>query len=142
MTGWRLGYMGGPRELINQAAKIHSHTATCATNMVQRAGIEALENGEGAVAEMVESFKHRRDLILQLLSKNGIDIQPPEGAFYVMIPVEGDGVEWCEKSIDKAHVAMVPGEAFGTPGYARISYANSIENIEEGIRRLCENELI
>ena len=91
---------------------------------------------------MVSSFKQRRDFILQLLSKNGIDISTPNGAFYVMIPVDGNGIEWCEKSIEKAHVAMVPGEAFGAPGYARISYANSVENIEEGIERLCTNGLI
>ena len=142
MTGWRLGYMGAPQSLIKQAAKIHSHTVTCATNMVQHAGIEALENTEEAVGKMVSSFKQRRDFILQLLSKNGIDISTPNGAFYVMIPVDGNGIEWCEKSIEKAHVAMVPGEAFGAPGYARISYANSVENIEEGIERLCTNGLI
>ncbi|MFL2521654.1 MAG: pyridoxal phosphate-dependent aminotransferase [Halobacteriales archaeon] len=142
MTGWRLGYMGAPQSLIKQAAKIHSHTVTCATNMVQHAGIEALENTEEAVGKMVSSFKQRRDFILQLLSKNGIDILTPNGAFYVMIPVDGNGIEWCEKSIEKAHVAMVPGEAFGAPGYARISYANSVENIEEGIERLCTNGLI
>ncbi|MCH2453620.1 MAG: pyridoxal phosphate-dependent aminotransferase [Halobacteriales archaeon] len=142
MTGWRLGYMGAPQGLIKQAAKIHSHTVTCATNMVQRAGIEALENTEDAVREMVSSFRQRRDFILQLLSDNGVDILSPNGAFYVMIPVDGNGVEWCEKSIEEAHVAMVPGEAFGAPGYARISYANSMENIEDAIERLCANGLI
>ena len=142
MTGWRLGYMGAPQSLIKQAAKIHSHTVTCATNMVQRAGIEALENTEDAVREMVSYFRQRRDFILQLLSDNGVDILSPNGAFYVMIPVDGNGVEWCEKSIEEAHVAMVPGEAFGAPGYARISYANSMENIEDAIERLCANGLI
>ena len=142
MTGWRLGYMGAPQSLIKQAAKIHSHTVTCATNMVQHAGVEALENTEDSVREMVSSFRQRRDFILRLLSNSGMDILSPDGAFYVMIPVGGNGVKWCEKSIEEAHVAMVPGEAFGAPGYARISYANSMENIEEAIERLCANELI
>ncbi len=142
MTGWRLGYMGAPANLIKQAAKVHSHTVTCATNMVQHAGIEALLNTDKSVEKMVSSFKERRDLILQLLSKNGIDILTPDGAFYVMIPVGENGIEWCERAIEEAHVAMVPGEAFGAPKYARISYANSVENIEESIERLCSNGLI
>ena len=110
--------------------------------MVQHAGVEALENTEDSVREMVSSFRQRRDFILRLLSNSGMDILSPDGAFYVMIPVGGNGVKWCEKSIEEAHVAMVPGEAFGAPGYARISYANSMENIEEAIERLCANELI
>ena len=142
MTGWRLGYMGAPDEIIKQASKIHSHTVTCATNMVQHAGIEAISNTEDIVKEMVNSFKGRRDYIVDLLSEHGIDIPKPDGAFYVMIPVGENDISWCENAIDKAHVAMVPGEAFGTPGYARISYANSMENIKEGIERLCHNGLI
>lgn len=138
MTGWRLGYIAAPEELIDEAGKLHSHSVSCATNFVQHAGIEALENTEDAVEEMVEAFESRRDLLVDLLAEHDVEVRAPEGAFYMMVPVDENDQEWCEGAIQDAHVATVPGSAFGTPGYARISYANSEERIEEAVDRLVE----
>ncbi|MDQ2051968.1 pyridoxal phosphate-dependent aminotransferase [Natronolimnohabitans sp. A-GB9] len=138
MTGWRLGYFAGPEELIDQAGKLHSHSVSSAVNFVQHAGIEALENTDEAVEEMTEAFEQRRDLVVDLLEDHGVDVAVPEGAFYMMVPVDDDDQAWCEGAIEDAHVATVPGSAFGTPGYARISYAASEERLEEGIERLAE----
>ncbi|RZH68625.1 pyridoxal phosphate-dependent aminotransferase [Natrinema altunense] len=153
MTGWRLGYFAGPEDLIDQAGKLHSHSVSSAVNFVQHAGLEALET-EDAVTEMVTAFEERRDLVVDLLAEHGVDVAVPEGAFYMMLPVDdsearsasdasgdeprADDQAWCEGAIEDAHVATVPGSAFGTPGYARISYAASEERLEEGIERLAE----
>jgi len=136
MTGWRLGYVAAPQELIGQAGKLHSHSVSSAVNFVQHAGIEALENTDDAVAEMVEAFAERREFLVDLLAERDVDVAVPDGAFYMMVPVDEDDQAWCEGAIEDAHVATVPGSAFGTPGYARISYANSKERIEEAVERL------
>ncbi|WP_246999713.1 pyridoxal phosphate-dependent aminotransferase [Halosolutus gelatinilyticus] len=138
MTGWRLGYFAGPEDLIEQAGKLHSHSVSSAVNFVQHAGIEALENTDTAVDQMVQAFRERRDLVVDLLDEHDVDVAVPDGAFYMMLPVDADDQAWCEGAIEDAHVATVPGSAFGTPGYARISYAASEERLKEGIRRLAE----
>ena len=142
MTGWRLGYLAAPEALVGQAGKLQTHSVTAAANFVQHAGVEALRNTDAAVAEMVETFEERRDVLLDLLADRGVDVPAPGGAFYLMLPVADDDVAWCEEAIDEAHVATVPGSAFGTPGYARIIYANSTERIREGIDRLDEAGLL
>jgi aspartate aminotransferase len=136
MTGWRLGYIGAPESLVDGAGKLQSHSVSCAVNFVQHAGITALEECEEYVEEMVEAFAERRDLLVELLADAGVDVPEPEGAFYLMLPVDGDDQAWCEGAIEEAHVATVPGSAFGTPGYARISYANSKERLREAVDRL------
>ncbi|PSQ29176.1 aspartate aminotransferase [Halobacteriales archaeon QS_9_68_17] len=153
MTGWRLGYVAAPEELIDQAGKLHSHSVSCAVNFVQHAGVEAIRNTDDAVAEMAEAFEERRDMLVDLLADHGVDVAVPDGAFYMMLPVDedcaaleeqriGDGdtvdTAWCEGAIEDAHVATVPGSAFGTPSYARISYANSKERLREAVDRLVE----
>ncbi len=87
MTGWRLGYLAAPEELVSQAAKLHSHSVSSATNFVQRAGVEALANTEDDVSEMVEAFHERRDRLVALLKQHDVDVRTPDGAFYLMIPV-------------------------------------------------------
>jgi aspartate aminotransferase len=142
MTGWRLGYFAGPEELISQAGKLHSHSVSCATNFVQHAGVEALENTDEAVAEMVDAFEQRRDMLLALFADHGKDVAEPDGAFYMMLPVDDDDQAWCEAAIEDAHVATVPGSAFGTPGYARLSYANSTDRLREAVDRLDGADLL
>ena len=142
MTGWRLGYFAGPEELISQAGKLQSHSVTCATHFVQYAGIEALRNTDDAVTEMREAFRERRDLLCNLLADRGIDVPKPEGAFYLMIPVADDDQSWCERAIEEAHVATVPGSAFGAPGYARISYAASADRLEEAVSGFDDERLL
>jgi aspartate aminotransferase len=139
MTGWRLGYLAAPEELVPEAAKLHSHSVSSATNFVQHAGIEALRDTDAAVGEMVEAFHERRDRLVALLKQHDVDVRTPDGAFYLMLPVADDDQQWCENVLEEAHVATVPGSAFGAPGYARISYAADIERIEEAIERLVEN---
>jgi aspartate aminotransferase len=138
MTGWRLGYVGMPKPLKEQAAKIQSHSVTCATNFVQHAGVEALANTDDAVIEMRDAFHERRDMLVELFADHGIEMPTPDGAFYLMLPVADDDQAWCEGAIEDAHVATVPGSAFGTPGYARLSYAASEARLREGIERLAE----
>ncbi|MFB6138557.1 MAG: pyridoxal phosphate-dependent aminotransferase [Halobacteriaceae archaeon] len=145
MTGWRLGYFAAPESLVGQAGKIQSHSVTCATHFVQYAGLEALEHTDDAVDEMVEAFRERRDMLVDRLADHDVDVTVPDGAFYMMLPTDGDGanctdddVAWCEGAIEEAHVAAVPGSAFGAPGYARISYAASRERLREGVERLVD----
>ncbi|HKJ59422.1 MAG TPA: pyridoxal phosphate-dependent aminotransferase [Halobacteriales archaeon] len=142
MTGWRLGYLAAPEALVGQAGKLHSHSVSSAAHFVQHAGVEALTGPQDAVGEMADAFEERRDLLVSLLGDRGVDVRPPAGAFYLMLPVADDDATWCEQAIDEAHVATVPGSAFGTPGYARISYANSQERIREAIERLDDAGLL
>jgi aspartate aminotransferase len=142
MTGWRLGYLHAPESLISQAAKLHSHSVSCAVNFVQHAGLEALENTDEAVLEMRDAFRERRDMLAELFAEHGVDVPVGDGAFYMMLPVDEDDQAWCSGAIEDAHVATVPGSAFGSPGYARISYAASEERLREAVDRLAEHGYI
>jgi len=143
MTGWRLGYIHAPQELIDEAGKIHSHSVSSAVNFVQHAGIEALsERTDDAVVEMRDAFRERRDMLADLFAEHDVDVPIGDGAFYMMIPVDDDDQAWCEGAIQDAHVATVPGSAFGAPGYARVSYAASEERLREGVDRLVEHDYL
>ncbi len=144
MTGWRLGYYAADADLVAQAGKLHSHSVTCATNFVQRAGVTALREVDDEVDEMRDAFRDRRDLLVDLFADHGVEVPVPDGAFYMMLPVTDcagpdDDTEWCEGAIEDAHVATVPGSAFGTPGYARLSYAASEDRLREGVERLADS---
>ncbi|MFB6113932.1 MAG: pyridoxal phosphate-dependent aminotransferase [Halodesulfurarchaeum sp.] len=138
MTGWRLGYLAAPEEFVGQAGKIQSHSVSSAVNFVQHAGVEALTGSGSEVDEMVGAFDERRDLLLDLFEDEGVDVPYPDGAFYMMVPVDEDDQSWCTNALQDAHVATVPGSAFGTPGFARFSYANSTERLREGVNRLVD----
>ncbi|WP_135364341.1 pyridoxal phosphate-dependent aminotransferase [Halosimplex halophilum] len=152
MTGWRLGYYAAPESVVDQAGKIHGHSVTCAVNFVQHAGVEALRNTDEAVEEMRSAFEDRRDMLVDLFEEHGKDVPTPDGAFYLMLPVadsriDGDGdqpqdVAWAEEAIETAHVATVPGSAFGTPGWVRLAYANDEDRLREGVERLAEHDLL
>jgi len=142
MTGWRLGYYAAPEELVEQAGKIHSHSVTCAVNFVQHAGVEALENTDEAVEEMRDAFEERRDMLVDLFADHGKEVVKPEGAFYMMLPVADDDTAWAEEAIGEAHVATVPGSAFGTSGYVRLSYASSKDRLREAVGRLADHDLL
>ncbi|MFO7834655.1 MAG: pyridoxal phosphate-dependent aminotransferase [Halohasta sp.] len=143
MTGWRLGYIHAPQALIDEASKLHSHSVSCAVNFVQRAGLEALsERTDDAVEEMREAFRERRDMLADLFAEHDVDVPVGDGAFYMMLPVDEDDQAWCEGAIQEAHVATVPGSAFGAPGYARISYAASEERLREAVDRLVEHDYL
>ncbi|MFC7166296.1 pyridoxal phosphate-dependent aminotransferase [Halospeciosus flavus] len=138
MTGWRLGYLAAPEEVVSQAGKVHSHSVSCAVNFVQHAGVEALQNTETAVNEMVEAFDERRQLLVDLFDEHGVDVPEADGAFYMMVPVDEDDQTWCTEALEEAHVATVPGSAFGAPGYARISYAANESRLREAVDRLVD----
>jgi aspartate aminotransferase len=149
MTGWRLGYIAAPDDVIDETGKLQSHSVTCATNFVQHAGLAALRECDEFVEEMRDSFAERREMLAEQFADHDVDVPVGDGAFYMMIPV-GDDAEgssgdeprdqqWCEDAIQEAHVATVPGSAFGAPGYARISYAASEERLREAVDRLAEN---
>ncbi|AKH97728.1 pyridoxal phosphate-dependent aminotransferase [Halanaeroarchaeum sulfurireducens] len=142
MTGWRLGYLAAPEELIDQAGKVQSHSVSSAVNFVQHAGVTALEERGEETAEMVEAFENRRDLLLDLFDEHDVDVSHPEGAFYMMVPVDDDDKAWATNALEDAKVATVPGSAFGTPGYVRISYAASADRLEEGVERLVEADYL
>ena len=138
MTGWRLGYFAAPEGLIEQAGKIQSHSVSSAATFVQHAGLEALTGPNEPTEEMAAAFESRRDMLVEAFADHGIDVPTPEGAFYLMLPVDEDDENWCTSALEAAHVATVPGSAFGAPGYARLSYAADEKRLRAGVERLAE----
>jgi aspartate/methionine/tyrosine aminotransferase len=149
MTGWRVGWMIGPKDVIKAATNLQSHLTSNVNNIAQRAAITALSSDLSAVHEMGKAFDRRRKLIVQLLNEvPGFDCPMPQGAFYAYPSVKGAlGKSYRGKSVstsselaslilDEVEVAAVPGEAFGPSGYLRFSYATSDEDIKEGIARI------
>lgn len=149
MTGWRVGWMYGPQDVIKAATNMQSHTTSNVANVSQRAAIAALTGDQSCVAEFRSAFDRRRHLIVSKLRDiNGFDVPTPAGAFYAYPAVDGvlgreiDGqvastsVELAEIILTKAEVAVVPGEAFGPSGFLRLSYAMSDDDITEGIDRI------
>ena len=141
MTGWRLGYAVGPKEVITPMTKLHQFGIMSAPTMSQYAAIEALENGDEDIVTMREQYDMRRRLIVDGLNKLGLTCFEPEGAFYVFPSIKSTGLtsqEFCEKLIYSKHVAVVPGDAFGEcgEGYVRISYCYSTQHIIEALERI------
>jgi len=151
MTGWRLGYAAGPREIVAACSKIQSHNTSNATSFVQKAGVVALKECAMEVERMRQEFERRRSAIVyRLRSIPEVSCASPSGAFYVMpnvtryldrefggAPIRNTyGLSYY--LLKEAHVAVVPGEAFGTDAHVRISFATSMERIEEGCRRIRE----
>lgn len=149
MTGWRVGWMIGPADLVKAATNLQSHATSNVSNVAQRAAIAAVSGDLAAVEEMKVAFDRRRRTIVQMLNEiDGVVCPTPHGAFYAYPSVKGllgrehDGrlvetsAELAEYILDKAEVAVVPGEAFGSPGYLRLSYALGDDDLVEGVTRL------
>jgi len=149
MTGWRVGWMIGPKDIIKAATNLHSHSTANVANVSQRAAIAALNGDLSAVHKMGEAFDRRRKLIVKLLNEiPGVICPTPTGAFYVYPSVKGvlgksirgktptTSAELATLILEEAEVAAVPGEAFGPSGYLRFSYATSDADIVEGIARV------
>lgn len=141
MTGWRLGYVLGPADLIRYVLRVHLNNSICASLPSQYAAIEALENTRSFPHEMNETYKLRRDFIHGRLSDMGINCDTPTGAFYIFPNVSHTGLddlEFATRLLEEEHVAVVPGSTFSNEGagFIRISYANSMGNLEEGMDRM------
>ncbi|RAP39102.1 pyridoxal phosphate-dependent aminotransferase [Candidatus Marinamargulisbacteria bacterium SCGC AAA071-K20] len=141
MTGWRLGYICGPKEFIERALKIHQYSALCAPIMSQYAAIEALQNGLGDVERMRLAYEERRNLLIGGLRSIGIEVIKPEGAFYCFPSIKGTGLtseEFSVKLLQQEKCAVIPGNGFGQAGegYVRCCFASSNANIEEALIRI------
>ncbi len=141
MTGWRVGYIVGPGELIEPMRKVHQYLIMSAPTASQWAALKALEVGEQFVEEMRAEYDRRRKLIVTGLNSLGLDCVEPQGAFYAFPCITRTGMDdntFAEKLLEEEHVAVVPGNAFGASGagYVRMSYATAYEKIEIALERL------
>ncbi len=146
MTGWRIGYAGGPAEIIKAMKKIQSQSTSNPTSISQVAAQAALEGPQECISEMLTAFKQRHDYVVERLNgMDGIDCLPSDGTFYCFPNVEGalaklssvkNDLEFSEYLITEAGVALVPGTAFGLSGHVRISIATSMQNLEKALDRI------
>ena len=149
MTGWRIGYAACSEEIAGAMSKIQSQSTSNPTSIAQKAALEAIRGDQSAMPQMVVEFRKRRDFIVEALNNiEGIDCFAPGGAFYVFPKVSGlygrmfkgkkitDSAEFIGYLLDEANVAAVPGAAFGSDEHIRLSYATSLQNIEEGLKRI------
>ena len=152
MTGWRIGYAGGPKDLIKAMAKIQSQSTTNPSSISQAAAVEALSGDQSFIKDRSDAFKERRDFVVSKLNKiNGIECLNPEGAFYVFPSCKGciskahaelgeikNDTDFVSKLLESTGVAVVQGSAFGLEGFFRISYATSMTNLEKAVERISD----
>lgn len=141
MTGWRIGYACGHKDIIDQMKKIHQYAIMCAPTTAQHAAIEALRNGDEEVKTMVAEYNRRRRVVLNGFRNIGLDCFEPFGAFYVFPDIRKTGLtsdQFCEQLLMSEKVLTVPGSAFGDcgEGFVRATYATSMENLMEAIKRI------
>jgi len=149
MTGWRVGWTIGPKNFTKASINLQSHMTSNVSNVAQRAAIAAIEGPQDVVQTMLQAFDKRRHTMVEMLNQiNGVNCPMPGGAFYVYPSVKGligktvngktinSSLELAEIALDEVNVALVPGEAFGTPGYVRMSYALGDADLVEGVSRL------
>jgi len=151
MTGWRIGYAAGPQEVIQAMGRLQDHSTSCPTSISQKAALAALRCDASVVEEMVTAFDQRRKAMMQYLSEiPGVRFPVPRGAFYIFADFSAyigrkfetttidSSLTLADLLLEKAHLACVPGIAFGMEGFLRLSYATSLENIERGMARMQE----
>jgi aspartate aminotransferase len=145
MTGWRLGYCGGPKELIAAMNTIQGQSTSNASSISQKAAVAALNGDQACVAKMNQAFKERHDYIVKALNTlPGVSCIPASGAFYAFADVRGamknlgmrDDNTFCEYLINKAGIAVVAGSPFGAPGHMRLSFACSLDTLQKAIQRI------
>lgn len=144
MTGWRIGYAAGPREVIDAMIALQSQTTSCTSSVAQYAGLTALTSPQDCVRVIMKTIEHRRNATLTALQDiPGVTVTVPEGAFYLFIDVKkvlspkiSTTTMWCQKFLEEYCVAVVPGEAFFAPGYIRVSLTVSTKKLVEAIRRM------
>ncbi len=145
MTGWRIGYGAGPEAIIKAMKKVQGQSTSNPCSIAQAASVEALNGDQSIIGVMVKAFKERHDYIVEALNAiDGVECPKSQGAFYSFPRVEGlikrlglkDDVEFSTYCLEELNIALVPGSAFGAPGYVRFSFATSMENIEQAVARL------
>ncbi len=141
MTGWRIGYACGPKEIIAAMTKVHQYTMMCVPITSQMAAIEALKNGERSVQDMKREYRRRREFVISRLNEMGLSCHKPEGAFYAFPSIKKSGLsslEFSSRLLKCEKVAVVPGTAFGASGegYVRISYAAGFDKLKEAMDRI------
>jgi aspartate aminotransferase len=145
MTGWRIGYALAPEPIIGAMMKLQSHSTSNPTSIAQKAAIEALNGPQDSVPQMLAEYRRRRDFIVpRLRQMPGVECSMPAGAFYaypnLRVALDRGGIrtplEFADRLLKEAHVAVVPGEAFGTDAHVRISYATSMKELERGLDRI------
>ena len=141
MTGWRMGYVCGPKELIAAMTKLHQYGIMSAPTTSQYAAIEAMEHGDRDIEEMKQEYDGRRRFLVDGFRKLGLDCFEPRGAFYVFPCIRSTGLsseEFCDRFLEQEHVAVIPGNAFGPggEGFVRACYAASMKNLTEALNRL------
>ena len=142
MTGWRIGFLFGPKELIKEIVKVHQYLVTAASTISQKAAYAALTTSMNAGEEMKKEYQVRRNFVFKEVSRLGFEVVKPRGAFYIFAKIPTgyiqDSMEFCIDLAEKEQLAVIPGIAFGQAGegYIRISYAASFEKLEEAMRRL------
>ena len=141
MTGWRLGFSCAPAAITEAMFKIHQYAIMCAPTVSQYAATEALKNGDSDIEMMKEEYDRRRKYLTKALKDIDLPCECPEGAFYVFMKLSHHGLsseEFCERLLEEHNVAIVPGNAFGDcgEGYARISYAYSLDHLKEAVKRM------
>ena len=152
MTGWRIGYAAGPKDIIKAIGKIQSQSTSNPSSISQAAAVEALNGNQDFIQQRADKFKERRDFVVNSLNDiKGINCLTPDGAFYVFPSCKGllnkktklkTDTEFVQKLLEKSNVAVVQGSAFGLDGYFRISYATSMENLKKAMDRIksfCES---
>lgn len=143
MTGWRLGYTCGPKQIVEQMLKIHQYALMCAPTMAQFAGVVAMKECDEAVAEMISEYAMRRRLVVDSFNRLKLTCFEPLGAFYVFPSLKVTGMtsqEFCEQLLESKKVALVPGNAFGESGegYVRVSYSYSLKHLSLALQRIEE----
>jgi aspartate aminotransferase len=149
MTGWRLGYAAGPANIISYAGRVQEHATSCVNSITQKACVVALNEEDDSIENMRIEFEKRRNYMFEEITKNPhVSSFKPDGAFYIFpniswyIKNNTMGIintdQFCDKLLEKYHVAVVSGSSFGIEGYVRFSYANSMENLIKGATRFAE----
>jgi aspartate aminotransferase len=142
MTGWRIGYAAGSSEIIDYVKKYQDHTTSNPTSISQAAAVEALKESNEFFEKTCSEFKRRRDIMAGGFDsvKDFVSYSLPQGAFYLFCDFSkvGESDQIAKQILEEAHVAVIPGEGFGAPGFLRMSFATSVSQIEEGTRRICD----
>ena len=141
MTGYRLGYACGPKDIIDTMMKIHQYGIMSAPTLAQAAGVEAMAHGDADVARMRAEYRRRRDFLVPALNAMGLKTILPKGAFYAFPDIRSTGLtseEFCLRLLEEQNVACVPGSAFGAcgEGFVRLSYATSMAQIRTAVARM------